>query len=241
MIIIDYFLSSIYIVWFYLMLVIFHPLQYIAYTFISPKAHRRVVEGLNFFLLYGLYFTGQRIRFENKSILPKGKPVIIVANHQSLYDIIGIIWFLRAIDPIFVSKKVLAKGIPSISYNLRKSGAALINRGDRRQALSEIKKLSERIELNNETAVIFPEGTRSKKGIKPFQKGGITSMLKYAPSALIIPVAIHGTGRMDAYKTYPIRTFQKIKFTALPVYDPKGKAVDEVIGEVHELIRNELK
>ena len=38
-----------------------------------------------------------------------------------------IIWFMRRHTPIFVSKIELAHGIPGVSYNLRKSGAALID------------------------------------------------------------------------------------------------------------------
>jgi 1-acyl-sn-glycerol-3-phosphate acyltransferase len=47
--------------------------------------------------------------------IPNGVPIIFVANHQSLYDILGIIWYLRKFHAKFVSKKELGKGIPSVS------------------------------------------------------------------------------------------------------------------------------
>ena len=63
-------------------------------------------------------------------------PVVFVANHQSLYDIPPFIWFMRSNHPKFISKIELAKGIPSVSYNLRHGGAALIDRKNPRQSFS---------------------------------------------------------------------------------------------------------
>ena len=71
---------------------------------------------------------------------------------------------MRKHHPKFVSKMELGKGIPSVSYNLSHGGSVLINRKDSRQSLTEIAKLGSYIEKHNRTAVIFPEGTRSKTG-----------------------------------------------------------------------------
>jgi 1-acyl-sn-glycerol-3-phosphate acyltransferase len=48
---------------------------------------------------------------------------------------------LRDFHCKFVSKKELGKGIPSVSYNLRHGGSALIDRKDPKQAIPEIKKI----------------------------------------------------------------------------------------------------
>ncbi|MEZ4902423.1 MAG: lysophospholipid acyltransferase family protein [Spirosomataceae bacterium] len=128
---------------------------------------------MNGFLLYGAWILGTRLRFYEKAEIPTDRPVIFVANHQSMFDIIGMIWFLRKNYPIFVSKIELAKGIPSISYNLQKSGSALIDRQDGKQAILEIAKLGKLIEETKFSAAIFPEGTRSRTGeLKPFAVGG---------------------------------------------------------------------
>jgi 1-acyl-sn-glycerol-3-phosphate acyltransferase len=71
--------------------------------------------------------------------VPKNVPIIFVSNHQSMYDIIAMIWFLRRFHCKFVSKKEL-EGIPSIS-NLRHGGSALIDRKDPKQAIPAIKGL----------------------------------------------------------------------------------------------------
>jgi len=240
MMIVNYILSTLYIVYFFFMLFLFHPIQWIAYTIFGQAAHRNTVDLLNFFLLRGSHLVGSRIQFKAPKNLPKNTPLILIANHQSMYDIIGIIWFFRKLNPIFVSKASLAKGIPSISYNLRNSKAALINRSDRGQALSAIAKLGEYIEENNFSAVIFPEGTRSRKGLRKFSTGGIKGLLDNAPSAHILPITVNGTGKMDAYKVYPVNSFIKLSWTALETFDPKGMTAAEVAAKAKEMIQAEL-
>jgi len=212
MMIVNYILSTLYIVYFFFMLFLFHPIQWIAYTIFGQAAHRNTVDLLNFFLLRGSHLVGSRIQFKAPKNLPKNTPLILIANHQSMYDIIGIIWFFRKLNPIFVSKASLAKGIPSISYNLRNSKAALINRSDRGQALSAIK----------------------------FSTGGIKGLLDNAPSAHILPITVNGTGKMDAYKVYPVNSFIKLSWTALKTFDPKGMTAAEVAAKAKEMIQAEL-
>jgi 1-acyl-sn-glycerol-3-phosphate acyltransferase len=166
---------------FFLFLCIFHPIQWICYRLFGYKAHKKAVDIMNFFLVYCDWILFSSVTFINKQNLPADKPIIFVANHQSMYDIPGIIWFLRKHQPKFISKIELTKGIPSISFNLKYGGGANIDRKDSKQAISEIIKLGARMATNNWSAVIFAEGTRAKDGkLKPFQVGGIATLLKKA-------------------------------------------------------------
>jgi 1-acyl-sn-glycerol-3-phosphate acyltransferase len=240
--IIDYLLSIIYLLHFGLTLLVFHVVQVIALHVFGKRAHEKAVDYLNFFLTYGLYFTGSSITFKNHAIIPDDRPVIFVANHQSTFDIPAIIWFLRKRHPLFVSKIELAKGIPSISYNLRKSGAALINRKDGKQAIVEIARLGKLIHDTTGAAIIFPEGTRTASGMmKPFVAGGVATLLKRAPNALIVPVAIDGTGRFNPKGIFPLTSFSKLSWTALAAIEPAGRKVEEVLEEAREAIQRELQ
>src|SRR5690606_34384531 len=126
--------------------------------------------------------------------LPTNRPLIFVANHQSMYDIPPLIWFLRKYHAKFISKIELTKGIPSISFNLKYGGGANIDRKDTKQSIVEIAALGNRMKKNNWSAVIFPEGTRSKTGkMKAFQVGGIATLYKRASNALIVPVAVENS------------------------------------------------
>jgi len=137
-------LSPIHYIAFGLMLVIFHPIQWICFNAFGYKAHKRSVDALNFCLVSTYYLLGDVVTFKNNQTLPIGRPMIFVANHQSLYDIPVMIWYLRKYHAKFISKVELAKGIPSISYNLRHGGAANINRKDPRQSITELIKFAER-------------------------------------------------------------------------------------------------
>jgi 1-acyl-sn-glycerol-3-phosphate acyltransferase len=236
---IDYILSLVYLVYFGLLLVVFHVFQLIAFTIFGRNAQQKVVFVLNFFITYGWYITGTTVKFTQMFELPTGRSIIFVTNHQSTFDIPAIYWFLRKHQPIFVSKIELAKGIPSISYNLRKSKAALIDRKDGKQAVNEILRLSKYIGENNYSAVIFPEGTRSRTGeMKPFAAGGINALLKKAPNALVVPIAIKGNNKFDPKGgLFPLVSFSKLSWTVLEPIEPKGKTGEEIANLAHEAIR----
>lgn len=227
--IIDYLLSGVYLVYFGLTLVIFHVIQVVAFNVFGKEAHKKTVNYFNFFLAYGWYLTGSSIHYEKRTQLPEGRPIIFTANHQSMFDIPGMIWFLRNHHPLFVAKVELSRGIPGISYNLRVGGAALINRKDGKQAIVEIAKLGKRIHDAKGTAAIFPEGTRSASSqMRPFQVGGLSALLKKAPDALVVPVAIQGTGAFNPKGMFPLTSFSRMSWTLLPGIEPAGKTPDQI-------------
>ena len=235
--IIDYILSFIYLVYFFLILLIFHPLQIICYEFFGQRIHQRLVHVMNFFLLHGTIILGTSLKFVEKTVLPTDRPVIFVANHQSLFDIIGMIWYLRKNFPVFVSKQELSKGIPSISYNLQKSGAALIDREDGKQAVVEIAKLGKMIEETKFSACIFPEGTRSRTGtMKPFAVGGVAILMKKSPNALIVPVAIENVNKLNPKGYFPLVSLQNLRWTVLSPIERANKTPEEVVEEARRAI-----
>ena len=179
---------------------------------------------MNWFLLRCLNILGTRFSFNNPHQIPKNTPLIIVTNHQSMYDIPPIIWYMRDYHPKFVSKKELGKGIPSVSFNLRHGGSALIDRKDGLQALNEIGKLGKYIENNHRSAVIFPEGTRSRDGHpKAFKPTGLKTLLKNAPSAMIVPISINNSWKLLRYGKFPMGLGCHLKFQ---VHQPLKNAED---------------
>lgn len=198
-------ISAIYYLVFGLLLVIFHPVQWICFNVFGYHAHKKSVDILNGCLVSSTYILGTTYKVRGTENIPNKVPIIFVSNHQSLYDIPMIIWFLRKAHPKFVSKIELAKGIPSVSYNLRHGGSVLIDRKDPKQALVEIKKLGQYIQLNNKAAVIFPEGTRSKDGQpKTFAESGLKMLVKYAPNAHIVPLSINNSWKLVRNGSFPL-------------------------------------
>jgi 1-acyl-sn-glycerol-3-phosphate acyltransferase len=239
--ILGYIFGAIFHFFFFLMLCLFHPIQWICYRFFGYKAHKISVDILNFFLTYCNWFLFNSVSFVNHQNLPLDRPIIFVANHQSMYDIPGLIWNLRKHQPKFISKIELTKGIPSISYNLKYGGGANIDRKDSKQAVSEIIKLGRRMAANNWSAVIFAEGTRAKDGqLKTFQVGGIATLLKAAPKSLVVPVAIENSWKIVRYGNLPLTIGNAIKWTVLKPINQTDKNAEEITLGAENAIRAQL-
>lgn len=180
---------------------------------------------------------GTRYTFVNKQNIPSNVPLIIATNHQSMNDIPAIIWYMRRHHPKFVAKKELAKGIPSISFNLRHGGSVAIDRKDSKQALGQIAKLGQYIEKNNRGAVIFPEGTRSRDGIpKPFRTAGLRVLIEHAPSAFIVPISINNSWKLLRYGKFPMGLGVHITFEVHPPLKNSGNQ-DELIAQTEALVK----
>ena len=236
-----YIFTPLFYLLFFGFLCIFHPIQWICFKLFGYKAHKSSVDVLNFFLTYCNWSLFNSVTFDNRQNLPNNQPIIFVANHQSMYDIPGIIWFLRKHHPKFISKIELTKNIPSISYNLRVGGGANIDRKDSIQAVSELIKLGRRMKENNWSTVIFAEGTRAKDGkLKPFQIGGIATLLKVVPDALLVPIAIENSWKIVRFGSFPLTVGNPIKWTVLNPIDQTDKNAEEIVLAAENAIREQL-
>lgn len=207
-------LTFLYSIVFLMTLFIFHPIQWICFNLFGYQAHKKSVDILQFCLIKCLHVLGTRFTWNTSHTIPKNRPLIIVSNHQSMYDISPIMWHLRKHHVKFVSKKELGKGIPSVSYNLRHGGSVLIDRKNPRQALPAMLEFGKYIEDNNYAAVIFPEGTRSKDGTpKTFKTKGLELLFKKVPSALVVPLTVNNSWKMLRYGKFPMGIGNHIKFT----------------------------
>lgn len=240
--IISYPISVVYYLCFGLTLVIFHPIQWICLNLFGYQAHKKSVDYLNFFLVRCTHILGARYQFRNINKIPENVPIIFVANHQSLYDIIGIIWYLRKFHAKFVSKKELGRGIPSVSYNLRHGGSVLIDRKDPKQAIPVIKGLAEYIEKYKRSAVIFPEGTRSKTGKpKEFAQSGLKILCKFAPTAYVVPISINNSWKMVKFGTFPMGLGTKMEFIIHDAIPVKEYPFEELMQKTESAVVGSIK
>lgn len=236
--ILSYPLTVIHYFFFGFFLLFFHPIQWIAFNLIGYSAHKKVVDYMNLCLVLTLCFLGSRVQFINNQEIPENVPLIMVTNHQSTYDIPPIFWFLRKYHPKFVSKIELGKGIPSVSYNLRHGGSVLIDRKDARQSLTALNKFGNYIEKNKRSAVIFPEGTRSRNGIpKKFSENGIKMLIKKSPSSYILPITINNSWKLVKNGAFPLGLGIKVIFE---VHKPI-KSDSLPFKELMEKIEKEVK
>ena len=193
----SYLLTPLFFALFGLTLVIFHVIQLIALRF-SHVAHDKSVAILNLCLMRCTNVLGTTYTFHNFAPLSTKEPYLFVSNHQSMWDIPPLIWKLRANRPKFIAKSSLAKGIPSISLNLKKGGSVSIDRSNPQASVEKIEKFAQFIKKNKLSICMFPEGTRSRDGlVKTFKAGGIDAILKIMPNINIVPIGIKNTGKID--------------------------------------------
>lgn len=238
----SYPITVIYYACFFLTLVIFHPIQWFCFNVFGYQAHKKSVDILQWCLMRCGNILGTRYTFINPYHIETEQPLIIVSNHQSLHDIYPITWYMRKHHPKFISKIELGKGIPSVSYNLRHGGAALIDRKNPRQSLPALMNFGDYIETNKRTAVIFPEGTRSKNGEpKPFQTKGLEILFKKIPSALVVPITINNSWKMLKYGNFPMGLGTHITFTVhKPIKVSTFVNKEELINSIETTIKNSI-
>lgn len=239
--ILSYLLTALFYICFGLCLVIFHPIQWLSLKLGGYSAHKKSVDTLNFFLIRCTNVLGTKNTFENPYNLPTDKPCIIVSNHQSQYDISPIIWNLRKVHPKFVSKKELGKGIPSVSFNLRHGGSVLIDRKNPRQSLPALKSFAERLKENNWSAVIFPEGTRGRKGMpKKFSPNGLKTLFKYLPNAYIVPITINNSWKLVEHGNFPMAIGVHLKHTVHKPFLVSDYTTEELLVKIEETITKDI-
>ena len=187
-----------------LILVVFDPLQRVARLF-GQRPQEIVASALQRSLLWAFRICGTRIEVERSPAIRPWTPYIVVANHQSMFDIPIFGGLLFSNFPKYISKRSLARGIPSISYNLRRGGNALIDRSDRDQALAAIRELGEQVRERGVSAVIYPEGTRARHGaLGEFKPKGFLELLDAAPGVEVLPVAIDNSWKLLRHNMLPV-------------------------------------
>lgn len=160
------------------------------------------------------------------------EPVLICVNHSSWWDPVLLVCALTSDFPLRIMAKRQLFKIPIVGGFIRRMGAFPVDRGnsDIGAIKTAIKSLKEGFSL-----LIFPEGTRVKKGQSVRPKGGVT-MIAIRAGVKLLPVFIGTTKRL----------FHKIPLVIgkpyVPVYtERKGTAeeyqqnADEIMRQVYEL------
>ena len=166
--------------------------------------------------------------------IPKDQSFMYFPNHQGLYDVLA----LLDSSPFFFSV-VMKKELKDI-FMLKKvfqiMGAYPIDREDVRQSMKVIQKVSQEVEAGK-NFLIFPEGTRSKKGneIGDFKGGSFKSATK--AKCAIVPVAI-----LDSYKVFDTNSVEQVIVQVHylePLYYEDYNMMKTT--EIAELIQNKIQ
>jgi 1-acyl-sn-glycerol-3-phosphate acyltransferase len=146
-----------------------------------------------------LWASGVKVEFEGLDRLAGSGPRVVVANHESWFDVIALVGHLPWAYK-FVAKQELAR-VPFWGRAFQACGHILVDRANRQSAPQAIER-ARKARDDNALIILFPEGTRSPDGtLLPFKKGAFVLALQLG--APLIPVAliggrhILGKGRWD--------------------------------------------
>jgi len=190
-------------------------------------------------LVHCLPLVGTRLKIEHSPLVEKGGSYLIVSNHQSMFDVPLFGFAFRSHRPKFISKQSLGRGIPGISPHLRLAEHPLIDRSDRGSSVTAIQELGNRVAEGRASAVLFPEGTRSRAGrLMRFRRKGLESLLDAAPEAEIVPVALENSWKIMRHDFLPIPWGIQLRmWIGDPISRRPGEDRKALIDEVEAQIR----
>lgn len=138
------------------------------------------------------------VRVYGREHIQKNTSYIVLANHQSAFDIFLIYGWL-GIDIKWVMKKELRK-IPGLGFGAARVGHIFLDRSHSRAAVESLEEAKRKL-VDGTSVVIFPEGTRSLDGrMKDFRRGAFKLALDL--DRPILPVSIVGTRNILPHKTF---------------------------------------
>jgi len=145
-----------------------------------------------------LFTSGIKLVTKGTENLDTSKRYVFACNHQSAIDIPAL-YAALPVQISFISKKSLFF-IPLVGWGMAAVGHVWISRSNAREARNSIMRAVDRVEKDNFSLVVFPEGTRSATGeMAEFKRGSFTLALR--SKADLVPVAIHGTRQVMAKKS----------------------------------------
>ena len=178
---------------------------------------------------------GGRVKIDvyGKEHIPSEKGFVFFPNHQGLFDVLSII---EACDvPFSVVAKIEVKDIPFLKQVFAILKAKMMDRDNVRQSLKIIQEVTEEVK-EGKNYLIFPEGTRSKKGneVGDFKGGSFKSAIN--AKCPIVPVAM-----LNAYQAFDTNSIRPV---TVQVHFLKPISYEEYQGmkstEIAKLVRRQI-
>lgn len=177
-----------------------------------------------------------RLRVTGHENIQKGKNYVIIANHQSMLDILAALASLPfSLHFKFMAKKELFS-IPFMGWHMGAAGYIAIDRASPqsgRMALDHARGWLEK----KVSVLFFPEGTRSLDGAMKRTKAGAFKTAQDT-GAEILPLIIDGTGEALPKKSFMVK---KVTHINVAIGKPVKIGKNENLEEASEKIWADMK
>ncbi|TML54728.1 MAG: 1-acyl-sn-glycerol-3-phosphate acyltransferase [Actinobacteria bacterium] len=199
-----------------------------------PSAFYSFAAALSYPVVYGLF----RLRAHGKEHLPADGGFVLAANHTSNFDPwpLGMpLWPRRQLR--FMAKSELFN--PVIGPIIRAGGAFKVRRGE-----GDIEAMRKATELvrEGEIVVMFPEGTRRRKGLRKKHVARAhtgAARIALGAGAPLVPAAIAGADRLSRLGPLRVAYGKPLDLSDLDGLETKvaaETATDRLMARIEELL-----
>ncbi len=179
-----------------------------------------------------------RVSVEGREKIHPARPYVMVANHQSLLDIL--ILFRLFAHFKWVSK-IENFRVPLVGWNMSLNRYIKLRRGDKESIAEMMRACTASLRAGN-SIMMFPEGTRSVDGnLREFKHGAFT-LAKITQTSLL-PIVIRGTANALPKRGFVLQGRHAICVRVLdeiPYETFAEKDVEAITSDVRDLIGREL-
>jgi 1-acyl-sn-glycerol-3-phosphate acyltransferase len=181
-----------------------------------------------------LWLLRLRLKAEVQPLLEMNQPCVIVANHQSNYDL----YILGRVVPkrtVSIGKKSL-KWVPIFGQLYWLAGNVLLDRGNAIRAKQAMLTTTATLQHKDTSIWVFPEGTRNLgEGLLPFKRGAF--QMAIAAGVPIIPVCASTYVKHMQLNQWDSG---QILIRALPAIPTAGLSQDD-LGQLLETCRTQMQ
>ena len=201
---------------------------------ISEKAGQSVVRlwGKGWCRLMGIH-----VEFKDLENLPSQGAAVLAPNHESLFDI-----FVLASLPVDFKwvAKVQVLRIPFVGLAMRAMGSYMVRRDRSSHDMNVMKEVEDGLKAGK-SALIFPEGTRTRTGeLLPLKKGAFRTAKN--AGVPICPIAIKGTFAIAPPGHIPSHRGHRVTVRiGKPLAAPAEADIHQLMENYHKVLVDLLK
>jgi 1-acyl-sn-glycerol-3-phosphate acyltransferase len=179
-----------------------------------------------------------RVHIEGREKIQPGTAYVMVANHQSLLDILVL---FRLFTHFKWVSKIENFRIPAIGWNMSLNRYIKLRRGDK-DSIAQMMLACEHTLAAGNSVMMFPEGTRSVDGrLREFKHGAFT--LAQRTGAPLLPIVVQGTANALPKRGFVLQGRHAIRIRVLdeiPYRSFADMPVERLTREIRERFAAEL-